>query len=535
MYIKDSMDDNKTLYKGSFKFNFLLIYIYSAFVIVVMVVVLGLYMKDVIYTNSFYQSTAQPLVYQSQASNSDINRHASYIQSYLKFGNEEHKKQADWLLLEKLPKRIEMIVELSKEWKDDPQFLIMANDLLNQFNSIQVTYLLFEDPSVDKDQLLREAYLPILISYGQDMKAFNDYEYDNYGKNLTEIFDQMDKYKYWALLILVLLFLVLGLIINNTSRKIKVGISKLKNTIEIISRGNIPERIDESENELVTIERELISLVDNLKIVKAFAEEVGKGNFDSELSVFENKGDLGSSLAQMRDSLKQVSEDGAIRDWNNSGIANFSTIIQENTNNIEVLVDQLISGLVKYTDSLQGGIFLVNDENKDDVFLELKGCYAYERQKFLDKKILPGQGYVGQAYLELEPTYLKEVPSDYVNITSGLGKANPRSILIQPLIANEKIEGVLELASLKDYPKHVQDFVSQVCESIAASISVTKNNSNMSKMISASNELTEQLQAQEEELRQNTEELQATQEDMERRIGELEKENMELKTQLSSL
>lgn len=524
------MNDKKTPNKGSFRFNFLLIYIYSAFVIVVMITVLGLYMKNVIYTNNFYISTAQPIVYQSQTSNSDINKHASYIQSYLKFGNEEHKKQAEWLLLEKLPKRITMLVELSKDWKDDPQFLIMANDLLNQFNAIQTTYSLFKDPNTDKDQLLSETYLPMLIKYGQDMKAFNDYEYDNYGKNLTKIFDQVDKYKYWALLLLLLLFLVLGLIINNTSKKIKEGISKLKGTIEIIARGDIPEKIDESENELITIEKELISLVGNLKTVKVFAEEVGKGTFDSELSVFDNKGDLGLSLSEMRQSLKRVGDESEIRNWNNAGLAKFGAIIQENSNNLNELTNILISELVKYTGSVQGGIFLVNKDDKDDIYLELNGCYAYDRQKFLQGKVQPGQGYVGQVYLERKPSYLVDVPQNYVSITSGLGKTNPSSLFVQPMIANEHVEGVVELASMKDYPEHVRIFIAQVCENIAASISVAKTNSSMSKIIKEANELTEQLQSQEEELRQNTEELQATQEDMERRIGELESENAKLKS-----
>jgi methyl-accepting chemotaxis protein len=500
-----------------------------------MVVALSFYLKDIISTNNFYQSVAQPIVYQSQSSNTDINRHSSYLQSYLRSGNIDHKKEAERMLYNKLPKRIKAMVELSKKWDSDPQFLIRANDLMLQFEAINETYLLFENSGTSGDQLLNETYLPMLIKYGIDMKGFNDYQYNNYGQDLVNIFDQADKYKYLALFILLLLFGILGLFINNTSKKIKNGIDKLKEDIGTISLGNFPERIEKSDNELITIEDGLISLVGNLKNVEQFANEVGKGSFDSELSVFNNEGNLGRSLASMRSSLKQVSADGVIRDWNNTGLAKFGSIIQENTGDIGELIDLLIRELVKYTDSLQGGIFIVNNEDENDVHLELLGCYAYERKKFLERKVKPGQGYIGQTYLEGEPVYLRDIPQNYMSITSGLGKTNPTSLLIQPLISNDKIEGVLEIASLKEYPEHVQKFVSQVCENIASSISVAKTNTNMGKMIKDSTELTEQLQAQEEELRQNTEELQATQEDMERRIGELEKENNELKGELNNL
>ena len=67
------------------------------------------------------------------------------------------------------------------------------------------------------------------------------------------------------------------------------------------------------------------------------------------------------------------------------------------------------------------GFFVLNDTNPSDKFFELRGAYAYERRKFLEKKVGLREGLVGQAYYEKQLIYLKEIPQNYINISSGLG------------------------------------------------------------------------------------------------------------------
>jgi|GEM_PF-6956620 transcriptional regulator with PAS, ATPase and Fis domain len=111
---------------------------------------------------------------------------------------------------------------------------------------------------------------------------------------------------------------------------------------------------------------------------------------------------------------------------------------------------------------------------------------------------------------------MTDVPSSYINITSGLGDAPPRSIMILPLKTEQQIVGILEIASFQEFEKHEQELLTELANRLGSVIESIKMQEKTQKLLEQSQEMTEQMQAQEEEMRQNMEELQATQEEMER-------------------
>lgn len=214
-----------------------------------------------------------------------------------------------------------------------------------------------------------------------------------------------------------------------------------------VAIGNLPVLNTDSVDEFSVIDNELKLLVNNLQNVKSFALDVGKGNYDSQVVVFNNVGDLGSALAEMKGSLKEISEQDKIRNWTSDGLAKFADLFRNNNHDLQELCSVFLRDLIKYINANQGAVYVLEEQNGTKV-LEMKACYAYGRKKHLNSTLMLGEGLAGQAVLEKETIYVTEVPSNYFKVTSGMGEATPRSVLIVPLIINEREIGVVELASL---------------------------------------------------------------------------------------
>jgi hypothetical protein len=317
-----------------------------------------------------------------------------------------------------------------------------------------------------------------------------------------------------VILIILSILATIAIIIQQILKRVRDNISALNSHIAKLAEGMIPEAVSKSDAELDIITDSVNLLTTNLKAIKEFAQHVGQGNFDNDIKVFNDAGELGNSLASMRDGLKQVSEQDKIRYWTNEGLAKFGNILRENDKDLKQLSDCLITNLVKYLKANQGGVFVVNSEDKQRPFMTLTACYAYERKKFVEKEVLPGQGLLGQVWQEAQTIYLRDIPKAYVRITSGLGGSNPRYLLIVPLKLNGQVHGVIELASFHDFEKHMIDFAEKIAESIASSIAGTRVTEQTRYLLEEAQSMAEEMRAQEEEMRQNMEELQATQEEM---------------------
>ena len=248
-----------------------------------------------------------------------------------------------------------------------------------------------------------------------------------------------------------------------------------------------------------------------------FMEAISAGNYSANLDDELLRGTMGNTLITMRDKLKSNAEEDRKRNWSTSGLAQIGELLRTSFTTTQDLFDGIIKFVVKYTKSNQGGLFLLNEENAGQKYLELVACYAYERKKFLNKTIGVGEGLVGQSFLEAQSIYLVEIPEDYVAITSSLGSAKPNALLVMPLKVNGKVFGILELATFGKYEPHEIELVEKLAESIASTISTVRINESTRILLEKTQQQTEEMRAQEEEMRQNMEELEATQEEMRRK------------------
>lgn len=253
--------------------------------------------------------------------------------------------------------------------------------------------------------------------------------------------------------------------------------------------------------------------------ILAFTEKLINKQLDADLKLTDHSDALGKSLINLRDNLKQETgkqqqrkmEDDQ-RNWVSEGLAKFGDILRGSFENMEEFSYNIISYLVNYLNANQGGFYLVEQEAGKDKYFDLKGSYAYDRKKFADKRIDWGEGLIGTSALEKQSIYMTELPGAYLEITSGLGLATPDYLLIVPLIVQEEVLGIIELASFNVIRDFEKSFVESVAESTAITLSSLRSNIRTSLLLKESRSQAEALAQQEEKMRQSMEQLKETQE-----------------------
>lgn len=177
-----------------------------------------------------------------------------------------------------------------------------------------------------------------------------------------------------------------------------------------------------------------------------FAKQIGEGNFKVDISC--QDGDvLAKSLLVMRDNLLKNSTKEAEEAWIAEGKEIISNILRIH-NKLDELSYEVLVSLIKYTKVVQGAFYFYDDERNLIVNL---ASYAYNRRKYITQEFKIGQGLIGQCAYERDLIYRTEVPGDYVSITSGiLGDQKPKSIIMIPLISDERLYGILEFASVSE-------------------------------------------------------------------------------------
>lgn len=345
-----------------------------------------------------------------------------------------------------------------------------------------------------------------------------------------ELYSGLDKIRDGILggmfIAVILFFFGISLII----RPITNSIQKLVKLISEMALGKLVRKIKyQKRDEIGDIIHSLNTLITGLRNTTIFSNEIGKGNFNSEFTPLSKEDSLGNSLLAMRESLKRAKleeekrqDEDKKRKWAADGLATFNELVHQNVGDLQELCDLTLSKLVKYVKANQGGLFILNDEDKEDLFFELISSYAYNRKKFVEKRIDFSEGLVGSCAIEKETIYITDIPDEYVEIESGLGTANPNNILIVPIKLDNKILGVVELATFNDFQKYEINFVEKFAENFASTLNTVKINTMTQFLLKESENKSNEMQMQEEEMRQNLEVLQNTQDIASRKQSEME-------------
>ena len=387
-------------------------------------------------------------------------------------------------------------------------------DELSNFESYQNTKLMFEImPKVTgQGDIIKHSER--IINNIDTLLAIQENNMEIYSKGMEESFGQFEKFIIWMAALLFTTMILIGFMLAQT---LIGSINKINKIIKQMGDGLLPEvKIRQRTDEIGEMATSLKHLINGLKDTSEFALKIGESNFETQYTPLSKDDVLGNSLLIMRDNLITANKDAELRktenhqrNWSSQGLSEFSDLIRNVSNNLEELSESVLFKLVNYLKASIGGLFIVNNENTEDIYLELQSFYAFDRLKFIEKRVEIGETLIGQCYQEQATIYLTDVPENYVKIVSGLGTDKPKSILIVPLKVNEEIFGIVELASFKNLEKYHVEFVERIGEIIASAISNVKINIRTKLLLDESHEKSKTLEKQEIKARKNIEEIEA--------------------------
>lgn len=310
-------------------------------------------------------------------------------------------------------------------------------------------------------------------------------------------------------------------------------VKQLQQAIQHFASGTLPEKLPvKSTEEIGQTKRAFNQLIDRIQAAQDFSLALGDGRLDSHYDDRYTGDLLAQSLTRMQEQLLKARKEQQIINWNNFGSAQLNEILKSENENISALGDRLIKMLVTYLEANQGVLFLIGSDGTS-AFAERISTYAYSKKKFIDQRIEAGQGIVGQCILEKSTILLKQVPKNYIQITSGLGEAVPSFIIVVPLLVREELLGIIEIASFKSMADYQISFLEKISENIASILYSKKSADETRKLLEEARERAEELMAQEEEIRQNAEEMQAITEQLEREKKMMQSEVELLRAQLA--
>ncbi|MBN2891735.1 MAG: cache domain-containing protein [Bacteroidales bacterium] len=279
--------------------------------------------------------------------------------------------------------------------------------------------------------------------------------------------------------IIGIIFIISSIIILTLfARTITDPLYQIQLQLYEMSQGKIVEKLAiKRKDEIGAMKSSLDDLIDGIARYSEFAAEIGKANFEAQFERLSSKDVLGNSLIEMRDSLSSARKQEQDRlflerkqQWINEGINRMSDIITI-SQDIKPLSENLIIRLVEYTDAIQGNVFILDFDEDNNAFLNLEAAVAYNVKKHANKQIELGEGLVGACFFEKAPINLTDIPDNYMTVTTGIGAANPKNIYITPLKFENKVFGVIEIASFSIFDKYTIQLIEDVVKLFAVSLS----------------------------------------------------------------
>ncbi|MEU4093534.1 HAMP domain-containing protein [Streptomyces sp. NPDC026673] len=279
------------------------------------------------------------------------------------------------------------------------------------------------------------------------------------------------------------------------------------------------KRLTTGVNELAS------NLTTQVRAIAEVASAVAQGDMSRSIAVeaqgevAELKNDINLMVANLRETTRA-------KDWLESNLARLAGLMQGHRDLMEV-ADLILRELTPLVNAQYGAFFLAETDAARGGAAQLRAPrglafiagYGSAQGATVDTPGMPGHGLVRQAAMEKKRILVEEAPPDYITINSGLGRAAPASVVIIPILFEDELLGVIELASFSRFSDVHLAFFDQFVTTIGVAINTIIANSRTESLLSESQRLAQQLQERSDELQRQQAELQRSNAELEEKAA----------------
>ncbi|WP_295999393.1 HAMP domain-containing protein [Rugamonas sp.] len=277
------------------------------------------------------------------------------------------------------------------------------------------------------------------------------------------------------------------------------------------------------------------NLTNQVRAIAEVATAVTRGDLSRSIQV-EARGEvsyLKDNINEMIRNLKDTTLKNAQQDWLKTNLARFTRLLQ-GQRDLQAVTKLILSELAPLV-SAHHGVFYMMDSQESDARLRMIASYGYRSSRKLPTSFLPGEGLVGQCALEKVRIWLTDVPRDYIVVSSGLGAAPPTNIVVLPILFEQQVKAVIEIASLDRFTETHLSFLDQLMESIGVVLNTIEANSRTESLLTQSQSLAQELQQTNLELAEKARLLSEQNIEVERKNREVEQAKLALEEKATQL
>ena len=257
------------------------------------------------------------------------------------------------------------------------------------------------------------------------------------------------------------------------------------------------------------VNRLAANLTTQVRAIAEVATAVTEGDLTRQVSVTASgevavlKDKLNEMIRNLRETMRQNTE----QDWLKTNLERFTRMLQ-GQRDLATVSNLILSELAPLV-SAQHGVFYALTDLGDggQPVLQFQAGYGFKERKNVGSFFRLGEGLVGQCALEKERILLTNVPSDYIQISSGLGESPPLNIIVLPILFEGSVLAVIELASFEAFSAAHQSLLDQLTESIGLVLNTVEATSVTEKLLVQAQSQAQELQSRQEQLSHSNAEL----------------------------